>query len=148
MHEESCFRRLGASRKLRSAPCTRWPTHSPIGVGALAHRLRRWLIVASKCPGKITLFKPKRGEKFMKSMISTMVVAGVVMVGSQAMAQDSPTASQSKDQMMKDCMAKQKATNSSMTQEAMETVCKNQIEKKQKDGNDLATGPQANKPQN
>jgi hypothetical protein len=83
----------------------------------------------------------------MKSMISTVVVAGLVFFGTQAIADDSPTTSVNKDQMMKDCMAKQKATNSSMTQEAMETVCKNQIEKKQKDGNDLATGPQANKPQ-
>ena len=83
----------------------------------------------------------------MKSMINTVLVAGLVICGSQAIADDSPSTSQSKDQMMKECMAKQKATNSSMTQEAMETVCKNQIEKKQKEGNDLATGPQANKPQ-
>jgi hypothetical protein len=42
----------------------------------------------------------------------------------------------------------QKATNSSMTQAAMETVCKNEANKHQdKDGNDLATAPQAPKPQ-
>jgi hypothetical protein len=84
----------------------------------------------------------------MKGIINTVVVAGLVIFGSQAIADDSPPTSQSKDQMMKDCMAKQKATNSSMTQEAMETVCKNQIAKQPKEGNDLATGPQANKPQN
>lgn len=83
----------------------------------------------------------------MKSMINTIIVAGLVIFGSQAISADSPSPAPSKDQMMKDCMAKQKATNSSMTQSAMETVCKNQIEKQQKDGNDLATGPQANKPQ-
>jgi hypothetical protein len=49
---------------------------------------------------------------------------------------------------MKDCMARQKATNSSMTQVAMETVCRNEAKNhKDKDGNDLATGPQAPKPQ-
>jgi hypothetical protein len=83
----------------------------------------------------------------MKSMTHTIIAAGLVIFGSQAIAGDPPSTSQSKDQMMKECMAKQKATNSSMTQEAMETVCKNQIEKRQKDGNDLATGPQAKNPQ-
>jgi hypothetical protein len=83
----------------------------------------------------------------MRSIITSLVVTGLVFFGTQAISQDSPATSANKEQMMKDCMAKQKATNSSMTQEAMETVCKNQIEKKQKDGNDLATGPQANKPQ-
>jgi hypothetical protein len=41
-------------------------------------------------------------------------------------------------------MDKQKASNSSMTQSAMETVCKNEM-KKHKDGNDLATGPKPDK---
>ena len=49
-------------------------------------------------------------------------------------------------QTIKECMAKQKATNSRMTQQAMETVCKNEAKKnKTKDGNDLATGPQTPK---
>ena len=82
----------------------------------------------------------------MKSMINTLILAGLVIFGTQAIADDSASPTPSKDQMMKDCMAKQKATNSSMSQSAMETVCKNQIEKQQKEGNDLATGPQANKP--
>jgi hypothetical protein len=40
-------------------------------------------------------------------------------------------------------MAKQKATNSGMTHAAMKTTCKNQISGKGKNGNDLASGPQA-----
>jgi hypothetical protein len=52
-------------------------------------------------------------------------------------------------QTMEECMARQKATNSSLTQAAMETVCKNEVGgQKNKDGNDLATAPQAPKPQN
>jgi hypothetical protein len=46
---------------------------------------------------------------------------------------------------MKACIAQQKATNSSsMSESAMETVCKNQLKKQQalKNGNDLSTGPQ------
>ena len=49
---------------------------------------------------------------------------------------------------MKDCMARQKATNSSMTQAAMRIVCKNEAKNGQtKDGNDLATAPKAPSPQ-
>ena len=82
----------------------------------------------------------------MKGILNPIIVAGLVFVGTQAIADDTTPTATNRDQMMKDCMAKQKATNSSMTQSAMETVCKNQIEKQQKDGNDLATGTQANKP--
>ncbi|HEX4151910.1 MAG TPA: hypothetical protein VHY75_06830 [Steroidobacteraceae bacterium] len=49
-------------------------------------------------------------------------------------------------QRMKECMAQQKATNSSsMSKSAMETVCKNQLKthKEQKEGNDLSSGPQS-----
>jgi hypothetical protein len=83
----------------------------------------------------------------MNGKLYPFILSGLTLIAAQqVLADDSPSAPASKDQQMKDCMAKQKATNSSMTQSAMETVCKNQIEKQQKDGNDLATGPQANKP--
>jgi|HubBroStandDraft_4_1064222.scaffolds.fasta_scaffold2198249_1 hypothetical protein len=85
----------------------------------------------------------------MNRKLYPLILSGLSVVAAyQAFADDSPNTSANKDQQMKDCMAKQKATNSGMTQTAMETVCKNQIEKQQKDGNDLATGPQANKPHN
>jgi hypothetical protein len=84
----------------------------------------------------------------MKTPMVSIALAALVVVGAQAMADDSSTTSNpsaDKAQMMKDCMARQKATNSSMTQAAMETVCKNEIKGNgQKDGNDLATGPKPN----
>jgi hypothetical protein len=84
----------------------------------------------------------------MKPTMTGLILAGLVAVGGQAIADDSPTPAQSQN-AMKDCMDKQKATNSSMTQEAMETVCKNEAKHhKDKNGNDLATAPQDPKPQN
>jgi hypothetical protein len=72
------------------------------------------------------------------------LLTGFVAFSAQAIADDSPSnAMNSKQsQAMKDCMAQQKASNASMTQAAMETVCKNQLKQKDKNGNDLATGPQ------
>jgi hypothetical protein len=80
----------------------------------------------------------------MKHAIRLALITGIVALSAQAIADDSPTNAMSaqQSQAMKDCMAQQKAANASMTQAAMETVCKNQIKKKAKDGNDLATGPQ------
>jgi hypothetical protein len=80
----------------------------------------------------------------MNHTISTIVFTSFLAIGAQALADDAPSTPGNADQAMKDCMAKQKATNSSMTQVAMETVCKNEAKKhKDKDGNDLATGTQA-----
>jgi hypothetical protein len=80
----------------------------------------------------------------MKSAIKLALLTGLVALSAQVIADDSApgamTAQQSK--AMKDCMAQQKANNASMTQAAMETVYKNQIKQKDKNGNDLATGPQ------
>jgi pentapeptide MXKDX repeat protein len=79
----------------------------------------------------------------MKRTIGAIVTVSFLAVGGQALASDPPSKDSHSDQAMKDCMAKQKATNSSMTQEAMETVCMNEAKHKDKDGNDLATGTQA-----
>ena len=81
----------------------------------------------------------------MKNTIRLAVVTGVVLIGSQAIADDATSGAMTAQQTkaMKDCMAQQKAANATMTQAAMETVCKNQIKQKNKNGNDLATGPQA-----
>jgi hypothetical protein len=86
----------------------------------------------------------------MKPIMTGFILAGLAAVGGQAIADDSPTPTQSQSHTdMKDCMDKQKATNSSMTQEAMETVCKNEAKRhKDKNGNDLATAPQDPKPHN
>jgi len=80
----------------------------------------------------------------MTYKMTTALLVGLVSICGQAIGDDSTQT----EQRMKDCMARQKATNSSMTQAAMETVCKNEAKNhKEKDGNDLATGPQAPKPQ-
>jgi hypothetical protein len=72
------------------------------------------------------------------------LLTGFVAFSAQAIADDSPSNAMNsqQSQAMKDCMAQQKASNASMTQAAMETVCKNQLKQKDKNGNDLATGPQ------
>jgi hypothetical protein len=83
----------------------------------------------------------------MKRTILTAAFAWLVALGGQAIADDSAKAPPNKAQLMKECMERQKASNSGMTQSAMETVCKNEVDK-HKDGNDLATGPKPENPQN
>ena len=83
----------------------------------------------------------------MKYTMATIVFSGLVCMSAQVMADDSAMAGQQdSDKTMQDCLAKQKAANSTMTQAAMETVCKNEMKKTHKKaGNDLVTGPQAPK---
>lgn len=80
----------------------------------------------------------------MKNAIRLAMFTGIVFMSAQAIADDSTSGTMTAQQTkaMKDCMAKQKAANSTMTQAAMETVCKNQLKQNDKNGNDLATGPQ------
>ncbi len=99
----------------------------------------------------------------MKRILMGAAFAGLIAVGSYAVAQsDQPPSGQSaaqstsggtdysnsgssnKPETMKQCMARQKATNSSMTHEAMQTTCKNEMkqQKLQQQGQDLATGTQ------
>jgi hypothetical protein len=82
----------------------------------------------------------------MTHKMTTVLLVGLVAICGQAMGDDStPT---QREQRMKECMDRQKASNSSLTQAAMETVCKNEAKgHKDKDGNDLATAPQAPPPQ-
>lgn len=84
----------------------------------------------------------------MKRGLKIAALAGLMAMSAHVMADDSSTTPPNKDQLMKQCMDKQRAANSGMTQTAMETVCKNEVNKKTKNGNDLATGPQAPKPEN
>jgi hypothetical protein len=86
----------------------------------------------------------------MKTVIKTVILSTLVAAGAQAIADDSPSTPTSMTQSQKkqrwnDCMAKQKADNATLTQAAMETACKNEMKKDklQKDGNNLATAPQA-----
>src|ERR1700689_1180619 len=100
----------------------------------------------------------------MKRILMSAAFTGLVAVGSYAMAQsDQPQSGQSaqsaqsstasgysnsgssnKPETMKQCMARQKSTNSGLTHEAMQTTCKNEMkqQKMQQQGQDLATGTQ------
>jgi hypothetical protein len=98
----------------------------------------------------------------MKRILMSAAFAGMVAVGSYAVAQSDQTGqsgasaqsgtdsgysnsgSGNKPETMKECMARQKSTNSGMTHQAMHTTCRNEMkqQKLQKQGQDLATGPQ------
>jgi hypothetical protein len=98
----------------------------------------------------------------MKRMLMSAAFTGLVAIGSYAVAQsDQPPSGQSaqstaggtdysnsgssnKPETMKQCMARQKATNSGLTHEAMQTTCKNEMkqQKLQQQGQDLGTGTQ------
>ena len=85
----------------------------------------------------------------MTYKMTTAILVGLVSICGLAIADDSTPTPTQKEQRMKDCMAKQKATNSGMTQAAMETVCTNEAKgQNDKDGNNLATAPKAPTPQN
>jgi hypothetical protein len=74
----------------------------------------------------------------MNRMIGTLMVVGAMGVGMQAMAEDpssttSNTASganMNTHQMMKDCMAKAKASNNGMSEQDMKKSCKDQVKAK------------------
>jgi len=101
----------------------------------------------------------------MKRILMSAAFAGMVAAGSYAVAQSTQTSqtgqteqsaqsgadsgysnsgSSNKPETMKECMARQKSTNSGMTHQAMHTTCRNEMkqQKLQKQGQDLATGPQ------
>lgn len=105
----------------------------------------------------------------MKRILMSAAFAGMVAVGSYAVGQSDQTgqsgqsaqpmqsgadsgysnsgynhSGSSKPETMKECMARQKSANSGMTHEAMHTTCRNEMKqrKMQKQGQDLATGPQ------
>lgn len=91
----------------------------------------------------------------MKRSLIAIGLMGLVMAGTQAVSQDSSSDQQKKPAMshktmshkMKKCIERQKATNSGMTQEAMETTCRNEAKGDgTKNGNDLASGPKAKTP--
>jgi hypothetical protein len=97
----------------------------------------------------------------MKRILMSTVFTGLIAAGSYAVAQSEPpqpgqpaqsssesgysnSGSSNKPETMRQCMARQKSTNSGMTHEAMQTTCKNEMkqQKLQQQGQDLATGTQ------
>jgi hypothetical protein len=91
----------------------------------------------------------------MKHILMTATLAALIAAGTCAVAQDQPSQGSqptqsdnnpdSHNKSMKQCMARQKATNSGLTNLQMRTTCKNEMkgDKTRKDGNDLATGTQS-----
>jgi hypothetical protein len=65
----------------------------------------------------------------MKGTLARLVILGVAFVGSQTMADDSPTArpNQSDRELMKQCMADQRAKNSDASAADMKKICKQQV---------------------
>lgn len=104
----------------------------------------------------------------MKRILMSAAFTGMVAVASYAIAQSDQTTqsgqstqstqsmqsgtnygssdsqSGNKTETMKECMARQKATNSGLTHEARHTTCKNEMkqQKLHQQGQDLASGPQ------
>jgi hypothetical protein len=77
----------------------------------------------------------------MKRIISSLMCAGLMTVGIQAIADDSPPSNSGSNatstpstikvhKMMKDCMAKQRQANNGMSEEDMKKSCKDQIKAK------------------
>jgi hypothetical protein len=92
----------------------------------------------------------------MKHTVITAVLAGLIAAGTcvaqdqaqqgtQTSADSNSDNAGAKNETMKQCMARQKASNSGLTQLQMQTTCKNEMKsnKTHKEGNDLATGTQA-----
>jgi len=98
----------------------------------------------------------------MKRILMSAAFTGLIAVGSYAVAQSDPpqsaqpaqstaggtdysnSGSSNKAETMKQCMARQKATNSGLTHEAMQTTCKNEMKQQKllQQGQDLGTGTQ------
>jgi hypothetical protein len=71
----------------------------------------------------------------MNRMISTLLIVGAMGFGVQAIADDPSSSTTSGTtmntrQMMKDCMAKAKASNNGMSEQDMKKSCKDQIKAK------------------
>jgi hypothetical protein len=90
-------------------------------------------------------------ETDMQRSLLAIGLTSMVLLSAPLSAQDSTAHSKKETvaQRMKECMDRQKASNSGMTQAAMETTCRNEAKRDgTKDGNDLASGPKAKTPGN
>jgi hypothetical protein len=63
----------------------------------------------------------------MKHVVKGALCAAMIMAGAQVFADPTSSDSTSHSKMMKDCMAKQKASDSSMSKEDMKKTCMAQI---------------------
>lgn len=60
----------------------------------------------------------------MNKLASSALMAGLVLIGTQAFADDMKNDHMMKDHMMKDCMSKMAAKNDGSTKEQMTAACK------------------------
>lgn len=78
----------------------------------------------------------------MKYLMVGIAFTGLIALSSQVLASDSQ-----KQGTMKECMARQKANDSAMTQADMTAACKKELDMK-KSGNDLTSAPPVPSPSN
>lgn len=77
----------------------------------------------------------------MNRLVASLACAGLMCGGVQAFADDAPSKpTMTKHQMMKDCMAKQKASDGGMPKEDMKKACKD-VTKTEKENADRAPAP-------
>jgi hypothetical protein len=71
----------------------------------------------------------------MNNTISSLVLAGLSLCGTYALADDSMSrATPTNHQAMKDCIEKQKMTDVNMSQAEMKRLCKDQLKQQKKTG--------------
>ncbi len=80
----------------------------------------------------------------MKFVTAGLMFAALMAFSSQVLADDSTTPTQ-KQNTMKECMARQKAKDSGVSEADMQAMCKKQVDMK-KSGNDLTSAPPAPTP--
>jgi hypothetical protein len=73
-----------------------------------------------------TTHTPKR-EALMKGIIKGAVCAAIILAGGQAFADPMSSDSTSHHKMMQDCMARQKAKDSSIPKDDMKKTCKAEL---------------------
>jgi hypothetical protein len=91
----------------------------------------------------------------MKWFLASMAVAGLLGGGTASFADDAAAAapapaaaSVTKHQMMKDCMAKQKASESGMPKEQMKKACRDVTATEKQNADKAATTAPSNPPAN
>jgi hypothetical protein len=84
-------------------------------------------------------------ENVMKYITAGMLFAGIVAMSSPVLADDAATAPTQKHNTMKECVMRQKAKDSTISDEDAKAQCQKQVDMK-KSGNDLTSAPPAPTP--
>jgi hypothetical protein len=143
--------RLRVPGGLRAQPSASWQITPVLEIVAHVRAGRQQLEMLICIHGSID-FLPYRSighslRRFIVKSIVMMALVGLVATGTGASAQSqSEQGTQgNREDTLEQCMSRQKASNSGLTQLQMETTCRNEMkaDKSHKTGNDLASGPQA-----